>query len=541
MASKIVIVGNVNGKTTELFTRLAALHTKNNFSFAIIAGNLFAEGEKEEEEVTKLLNGEIVIPLPIYFAIGNQALPRKIIERLEAQDGEICPNLTTFGHCGSLKTTEGFQVVFLGGVYSTGSDGLANRFAATYSDQDIEVITKNLSHADILVTSEWPKLITERSEVRYPGPLVHTTADLADLCTTLKPRYHFSTSEFFYEREPYFHSGPMPRHITRFISLAPYGNTEKQKSIYAFNLVPNEGPPTQLPANTTASPFIGNKKRKLANTEGAEFGNFRYATGNLNGSHEPSRGWGLKKRQRHQPLPHPSECYFCLSNKNCETHMIGSIGNEVYLTIAKGPLTTRKQFTCLGFPGHVLLIPFQHTPTISAIADPEARQATFAELNRYRNALQTMLVERSKSAEGRAQLGAVTWEISRRDGIHNHWQFLPIAVDKILNGLVEQAFKTEAENLHYPLFIEGYENMKKVQEDDFFKVIIWSETFSKEMVLPLDKSFRFDLQFPRKVLAMLLEIEERTNWKDCAQTKEEEAADAEVFKELFKPFDFSLE
>jgi len=536
-----VIVGNVNGKITELFAKLATLHAKNSFAFAIIAGNLFAEGDRDEEEITKLLNGKLVVPLPTYFAIGNQPLPPNVIERLENQDGELCPNLTTCGHRGSLKTAEGFRIVFLGGVYSAGSGDSMSQFAATYSDQDIEAVTKSLSQADILVTSDWPKLITERSQVRYPGPLALANADLAHLCTKLKPRYHFSTSDCFYEREPYFHNGPPPRHITRFISLASYGNAEKQKAVYAFNLTPDDGPPIQLPDRTTASPFIGTKKRKLENAEGSETSNFRYASDNGTGSYEHGRGWGLKRRQRYQPPPQPSECYFCLSNKNCETHMIGSIGNEVYLTIAKGPLTTRKQFTSLGFPGHILLIPFQHTPTISAIADVAARQATLAELHRYCGALQKMIVERSKSSEGRAQLGAVTWEISRRDGIHNHWQFLPVSVDKIINGLVEQAFKIEAENLRYPRFAESYQEVEKAEEGDFLKVMIWSETFRKEMVLPLYKSFRFDLQFPRKVMAMLLEIGERAHWKDCAQTKEEETADADAFKESFKPFDFSLQ
>jgi hypothetical protein len=62
-----------------------------------------------------------------------------------------------------------------------------------------------------------------------------------------------------------------------------------------------------------------------------------------------------------------------------------------------------------------------------------------------------------------------------------------------------------------------------------------------EMRLPLDPSFRFDLQFGRRVMAKLLELEGRADWHDCWQSHEDEVADAEEFKGAFKEFDFSLE
>ena len=90
-------------------------------------------------------------------------------------------------------------------------------------------------------------------------------------------------------------------------------------------------------------------------------------------------------------------------------------------------------------------------------------------------------------------------------------------------------------------FVKMIKDMEEAEEGDFLKVMIWSETLRKEMVLPLDKSFRFDLQFGRRVLGKLLGLQARTHWKDCAQTQAEEQTDAEAFKEAFKAFDFSLE
>ena len=155
--------------------------------------------------------------------------------------------------------------------------------------------------------------------------------------------------------------------------------------------------------------------------------------------------------------------------------------------------------------------------------------------------MQSMLIERTKGADGRSQLGAVTWEISRGGGVHLHWQFMPVPVDLIERGLVEAAFDVEAENSSYPKFVKKIQDMEEAEEDDFLKVMIWSETLRKEMVLPLDKTFRFDLQFGRRVLGKLLGLQARTHWKDCTQTQAEEQADADAFKEAFKAFDFSLE
>ncbi|EMC95870.1 hypothetical protein BAUCODRAFT_109532 [Baudoinia panamericana UAMH 10762] len=509
MASKIVVLGDVNGRFTEVFARLASLHAKQGFAFAIIAGKLF--GEDDSNELDKLLSAELPVPLPIYTIPGHHHIPEKA--RAFYETGELCPNLSVITK--TLKTSDGFRIATT--QSSIGGD------------------------ADILVTDDWPAGVQDGASAQYVGstPPPQGVRSVSDLCTALKPRYHFATSEAYYEREPFFHNGPAPHSVTRFISLAPFGNAFKHKWIYAFNLEPSAPPPTAIPPGCTASPLTAPKKRK-AEAHDTNVNNFRFANGNGNAHHDSE--YGSRKRGKWQPPPKPDQCYFCLSNPACETHMIGSIGNDVYLTIAKGPLTTRTTFPELGFPGHMLLIPLQHAPTTSAIPDDETRRATMNEMQRYRGALQNMLVECSKGEDGQSKLGAVTWEISRGSGVHLHWQFLPMPADMIQRGLVEAGFDVEAENLSYPKFAKSFKEMEKVEEgNDFFKVMIWSETLRKEMVMPLDKSFRFDLQFGRRVLGKLLGLEQRTHWRKCEQTKVEEEADAETFKTAFKAFDFSLE
>jgi len=356
------------------------------------------------------------------------------------------------------------------------------------------------------------------------------------------------------EREPFFHAQEEDAEgfqITRFLSLAPYGNLTKQKWIYAFSLDPKAAPPVAIPSGTTASPLtVKDRKRKALADQAQAFSRF------------PKDGGGRHRNKRaRQPPPTPQECFFCLSNPNLATHLIASIGNSAYLTTAKGPLSTSSTFKTLGCPSHILIIPLEHSPTLSAITDATSRQETIAEMQRYRNALHGMLAARSKATDPPTEsaeesesdaLGAVTWEVSRAGGIHVHWQFLPIPTSLISRGLVEAAFKVEAENDTYPAFkttstLAKSNGLKSTGVDDdrgdYFRATIWSSDNEPETVLtlPLDQSFRFDLQFGRRVLAKLLGLERRMHWQDCAQSEEEETVDVEKFKEAFKERDFALE
>ena len=359
-----VVVGDINGRLSGFFEKLSTLQIKQNFAIAIVAGDLFADAETatqaEADDVDKLLNGEIEVALPTYFAIGSRALPKPVIERLESGDGELCPNLTALGRRISIKTSEGFRIVALGGSHEANrSDDPMSPYDATYTDEDASILANDLNDADLLITSYWPTAILDGSRASYKGESPYESPCIADLCTALKPRYHFSTSKTFFEREPFFYNGPPPRSITRFLSLAPFGNTDKQKWIYAFSLEPSASPSQALPEGCTTSPFSSAKKRKLDSQQDS-YNSFRFSNGHGGGDHYNSDR-GRRKRQKHQPPPTPDQCFFCLSNQACETHMIGSIGTEAYLTVAKGPLTTRETFPDLKFPGHILIIPLQHS------------------------------------------------------------------------------------------------------------------------------------------------------------------------------------
>ena len=563
------MLGGVNCQLRAAFTKLAKLHVKQSFAFAIIVGDLFGDcsTESELDEISALLQGNINVPLPTYFTVGNRPLPTRIVEKIQADD-EVCPNLYFLGKRGTLKTSEGIRIAALGGTLESVSSqskpesNAGGRFQATYTDADARALFGTHS-ADILVTTQWPKGIRIGSKVPIPEDQINLPSEvqcIADVCATLKPRYHFSSSDsFFYEREPFFHlpteDSPDEKPLTRFISMASYDS--KQKAMYAFSLDPKAPPPLTVPVGATASPFpTPQAKRKGLPSQRESFQ--RFAVSDEDRQHRP------RKRQQRAPPPGPDQCFFCLSNPNIATHLITSIGNESYLTTAKGPLPPGGFFPALDFPGHVLIIPFTHSPTIASIQEPEARASTYKEMQRYRSALHQMVTDRSSG-----KLGTVTWEVSRGSGIHTHWQFLPVPANLIDEGLVEAAFKVEAENLSYPQFSTARmpDSNGANEAGDFFRVWIWKSTSSGEtsasgkgqnegqdaeesklrsevekmLMLELTPDFRFELQFGRRVMAKLLELDKRMYWKDATQSVDEEEADAAAFKEAFKKYDFSME
>ena len=81
------MVGTSAGKLETVLGKLATLHSKNQFAFAILTGNVF--GEEDDETVANLLNGNLSVPLPTYFTIGTTPLPPSIVERIKNEE-EVC-------------------------------------------------------------------------------------------------------------------------------------------------------------------------------------------------------------------------------------------------------------------------------------------------------------------------------------------------------------------------------------------------------------------------------------------------------------------
>ncbi|OTB06601.1 hypothetical protein M426DRAFT_318665 [Hypoxylon sp. CI-4A] len=535
MAAKIFVYGSVNGKLESAFQKLATLHQKQNFAFAIVTGNLFS-ADQDDNTISRLLNGEIQVPISTYFTVGTIPLPTRVVERVKTGE-DVCENLHFLEKRSVTNTSDGIRIVTLGGALGTTTVGGQSEEEHLHTANDAKIL-RGAGSADILLTACWPSNVWARSGKvlkEEEQAAITSTNEIADLCATLKPRYHFSTSpaDFFYEREPFFHPPSDPdsdqKLVTRFISLASFGNAAKAKAMYAFNLVPGELAIT-IPPGSTASPFLPmtNSKKRSAPTDGRANG------------HNHHGGRRVRHRRDRSPPPGPDRCFFCLSNTDVDTHMICSIGEDAYVTTAKGPLPSPDTFKSSGlsFPGHQLIIPLPHEPTMRAMGQDADK--TYQEMRRFKEAIQAMVAKQSGF-----QLGAVTFEISRQSGIHLHWQFIPVPIDLIRKGLVEAGFKVEAENRQYPPFEETALESGVDETSDFFRVWIWADDRDtslqgKELVMRFDDNMRFDLQFGRRVVAKLLGLEDRLHWRDVVQPIEAETQDVDKFKEAFQPWDFTV-
>lgn len=489
------------------------------------------------------------MPLPTYFTVGTHALPARVVEKITKEE-EICPNLHYLNKRGVTKTSEGVRIATLGGILDPEIvAGQSQEQHLPFHTPDDAKALRGANSTDILLTSMWPPTVWNGSKVALPFDTtsVVTSDAVADLCAALKPRYHFvpSHAAFFYEREPFFHppkdsSAELDTEVTRFISMAPYGNAEKAKAMYAFSLTPSTG---TLPQGSTVSPFLAranlSKKRPAPSDEGFS----RFANGHQGDNYR-------SKRSRRMPPPGPENCWLCLASEIVATHMICSIGEDTYLATARGPLPTPDMFAKHGLehPSHMLIAPQEHVSSISRAAmGQDSADRTFKEMSRFREALQATVSKKSSH-----KLGAITWEINKIGGIHAHWQFMPIPADLVKKGLVEAAFRVEAENLGLPGLVAKDFGISDEVPGDYIRVWIWAEDageggdneggaiISKTLLMRFDENVRFDLQYPRKVAAKLMGLEGRMNWRDFQQSVEDETDDAARFRELFKPWDFTL-
>ncbi|RCI14705.1 hypothetical protein L249_6939 [Ophiocordyceps polyrhachis-furcata BCC 54312] len=532
---KIIVLGSLDGELESAAQKLATLQAKNGFSMAILTGNAFAP-TLEANVYEALANGKLTFPLPTYFTVGTHPLPEQIAAKVEA-DEEIGQNLYFLAKRSITTTADGVRIAVLGGFPgSAQADADAKNFFHT--DDDAKALRGGTSRIDILLTSIWPADIWRgTSIVLEPAhqAVVKSTQTIANVCAGLKPRYHLAPSAgaFFFEREPFEHpsttdSEADTKVFTRFISLAPYGNSAKAKSMYAFSLNKSDA----VPAGATTSPFLVHSKKRTRDEEAyGRFGRYHDDDGR--------RGRGRRPRER----PGPNRCYFCLSNPDVSTHMCCSIGDESYISTAKGPLPTPTTFSEheLTFPGHFIIIPLPHAATSTAMGTAEEAKRTYDEMSRFRNALQAML-----STVSSHKLGAVTWEISRERNVHLIWQLIALPAEMIQSGVAEAAFRVEAENHGYPTLIADDLTLEKQATcGDFFRIWLWADNgedkiTGKSLVMPLFQGLPFDLQFGRRVVAKLLGLDARFIWQQCQQTVEEEKRDVEAFRRTFKDWDFTL-
>ncbi|XP_048335670.2 zinc finger CCCH domain-containing protein 64 isoform X1 [Ziziphus jujuba] len=508
---------------------------------------------------------------------------------------KICHNLYWLKGSGRF-TLHGLSVAYLSGKHS--SD--AQQFGV-YSQDDVDAlraIAEEPGVVDIFLTNEWPTGVTNRASPSDIPPGISDSfgsdSTIAELVAEIKPRYHIAGSKgVYYAREPYSNIDAV--HITRFLGLASVGNKEKQKFIHAISPTPaskmSAAEISMKSTNTTLSPYsLAQDFQQTVHADAAKRSNdsvsdsqyWRYDVSQKRQKHGAGDGhkmcfkyvssgscprgekchfqhdmdardqylkgvcfdfinkgkcergpdcnfkhsfqkeddsYSNRRRGSENATNNRSkECWFCLSSPNVESHLIVSIGENIYCALAKGPLVQ----------DHVLVIPVEHLSNTFSLP-PECE----IDLGRFQNSLKKYYSEQGKEV--------VFFEWVSKRSTHANIQAIPVPSSRA--AAAQNVFNLAAKKLGFSFVAKKVSNYSdgrnylRTQFDrnfSFYYVELPDGTILSHLV---EENEIFPAQFGREVLAGLLNMADRADWRSCTYSKEEETKMAEEFKSRFQAFD----
>ncbi|NP_001290333.1 CWF19-like protein 1 isoform 2 [Homo sapiens] len=491
---RLLACGDVEGKFDILFNRVQAIQKKSgNFDLLLCVGNFF--GSTQDAEWEEYKTGIKKAPIQTYVLGANN---QETVKYFQDADGcELAENITYLGRKGIFTGSSGLQIVYLSGTESLNEPVPGYSF----SPKDVSSLrmmlctTSQFKGVDILLTSPWPKCVgnfgnsSGEVDTKKCG-----SALVSSLATGLKPRYHFAALEkTYYERLPYRNHIILQenaQHATRFIALANVGNPEKKKYLYAFSIVPmklmDAAELVKQPPDVTENPYrksgqeasIG--KQILAPVEESAC-QFFFDLNEKQGRKRSSTGRDSKSsphpKQPRKPPQPPGPCWFCLASPEVEKHLVVNIGTHCYLALAKGGLSD----------DHVLILPIGHYQSVV-----ELSAEVVEEVEKYKATLRRFFKSRGK------------WCVVFERNYKSHHLQLQIAQPGAAYFYVE--LDTGEKLFH---------RIKK----------------------------NFPLQFGREVLASeaILNVPDKSDWRQCQISKEDEETLARRFRKDFEPYDFTLD
>ncbi|XP_065750296.1 CWF19-like protein 1 isoform X2 [Phocoena phocoena] len=491
---RLLACGDVEGKFDVLFNRVRTIQKKSgNFDLLLCVGNFF--GSTPDAEWEEYKTGIKKAPIQTYVLGANN---QETVKYFQDVDGcELAENITYLGRKGVFTGSSGLQIVYLSGTESLNEPVPGYSFSPkdVFSLRTTLWSTSQFKGVDILLTSPWPKYVgnfgnsSGEVDTKKCG-----SALISSLATGLKPRYHFAALEkTYYERLPYRNHIILQenaQHATRFIALANVGNPEKKKYLYAFSIVPMKlmdvAELVKQPPDVTENPYRkfvkqASLEKQIPAPEEDSACQFFFDLNEKQGRKRSSTGRDSKSSphpKQPRKLPQPpGPCWFCLASPEVEKHLVVSIGTHCYLALAKGGLSD----------DHVLILPIGHYQSVV-----ELSAEVVEEVEQYKATLRRFFKSQGKRC--------ILFE---RNYKSHHLQ-LQIAQPGAAYFYVE--LDTGEKLFH---------RIKK----------------------------NFPLQFGREVLASeaILNIPDKSDWRQCQISKEEEETLARHFRKDFEPFDFTLD
>jgi len=215
------------------------------------------------------------------------------------------------------------------------------------------------------------------------------------------------------------------------------------------------------------------------------------------------------------------KCWFCLSNPEAAADLVGSIGEQVYLSLEKSPIA----------PHHVQLVPIAHLPNTVTLPEPTA-----LEFHKYLDALKRCFSEKLDK-------DILVYErymaLRGRGGNHCFVAALPVSREEGRRAgetFHEHAKKAGVEFEVLPV-CPTYESRRhmvqqRVGHSEYLLVILPDGGALLQMM-----GKGQNLNFAREVIASLVGKPERQDWKACCMSKEDEQSSFEKFKSIFSSYD----
>lgn len=495
--SKILVVHTSLLNIEVTLEKVKKLHTKSGpFTYCIILSkddlsDSIKDPNKDEIPELLLLNS------------SSDILPEGSTSK------EISSEITGFEGCGIYKFSNNLTLGYL--TYN------ANNLSKYYSDLKERISTLKESKIDILITEEWSKAISKVGNNNKDGNQIIDT-----MVSKLHPRYHFtfSNSAQFTEIGPFIWRDTAV--ISRTFNIPEYGKGKKWAYAFQLNLDDSK---SEIPSDSIIeNPYIVAPKKRSLNEKSEE---------------KPKGETKLRKIL-------PEMCHFCFSNKDLQDHMIVSISNNAYVTIAKGPLSI--PYGDMNFAGHCLIIPIEHIPKLNNGETSNIFESKlYKELLSYEKSIVLMNYRKY-------DMSSVSFEINSERSIHYHKQVIPIPKHLILkfqSSLDRQCYFNNKKvkgnaNLNFDEYTPQDEKYRAIVENPKanyiqFSVYETSEDEPKVYLAEFEVNQRLDLQFGRRVLAFLLHVPKRVKWDSplCLQSPEEETKEVQLFQKGYKDYDIA--
>ncbi|KAI4504302.1 hypothetical protein M0802_000773 [Mischocyttarus mexicanus] len=509
---KILCCGDVKGNFKFLFTKIENINKKNGpFEFLLCVGDFFGENNVQLEPYK---NGMKNIAVPTYIIGPNKEEDLKYYPNIDGH--EICQNLTYLGRRGLYVATSGLKIAYISGIESNKTD-----FKEICFQKNDVVSVKNaclkgqpsFRGVDILLSSPWPTGITDldpkKPDFKYDG------SDLvAWLAAQIKPRYHIAALEnIHYERPPYRNHSLDESGIeiaTRFIALGSVGNNEKKKWLYALNLTPIDrirlSELVMKTTDETSSPHL----KHLLQDEliEAKTTQFFYDMKSKPSKRTKNSDYSYKKLKIEFDQ---TKCWFCLSSPEVSKHLVISVGTEVYVALARGGLVE----------DHMLISPITHHQSLSVLP-----LQILKEMELYKNAIKMYFASTNRVP--------VFFE---RNYKTSHCQLQAVPIHENQASVIKEMFKEIAECNNFK--IEELPHHTDLQQIAKAGVLYFYVELPDRQLLYYRIKKDFPLNFGREVLACdrILDVNHKSDWRDCQMNKDKETELAKKIRTQFKPYD----